>query len=78
MKKVTKYRTKGLIIIAASLIFNFLETWFFGRHLHAQTTAEGFADLISSVGVFIGLFLIAGYVTGTMIIDWLDLELKDI
>lgn len=71
-----KYFRKGLYVIALSVVFNLLETWFFGWHLHAQSVAEGFCDTFSVIGICIGMFIIAGHTTGSMIIEWLDEELR--
>ena len=75
--KKLSYAEKGLLIIALAFTFNILETWFFGWHLHAQSTAEGFCDEISAIGMCIGMFLIAAHATGTMITEWLEKELSD-
>jgi len=55
---------KGLKWIGGSLIFNILETWYFGWNMTAQSTAERYCDTISSLGVAIGLFLVFGYAVG--------------
>jgi hypothetical protein len=67
---VTKmnYLKKGLIIILVAFVFNVLETWLFGWNLHAQSTAEGFADLIAAIGMMIGLYFIFGHAVGRTVI----------
>ena len=59
------YLKKGLLIIAVAFVFNVLETWYFGWHLHAQSTMEGFADLVTAIGVWIGIMMIFGHVVGS-------------
>jgi len=68
------YLKKGLAVITGSFAFNVLETWYFGWNLHAQSTAEGFADMVSGVGILIGSAFILGHVIGTIVN--LNIELK--
>lgn len=61
------YLNKGLAVIAGSFAFNVLETWYFGWNLHAQSTAEGFADMASATGILIGSAFIFGHVIGSIV-----------
>lgn len=68
------YLKKGLAVITGSFAFNVLETWYFGWNLHAQSTAEGFADMVAGLGILIGLALVLGHSIGTIIN--LNIELR--
>lgn len=48
----------GVAIFFIALLFNFLETWYFGWNLRPQSPAEMIADYISSAGTFTGLFTV--------------------
>jgi hypothetical protein len=58
---------KGLIWIGCSFIFNILESWLFGWNMTAQSILEKYCDLVSTVGIYIGLLLIFGYAVGKTI-----------
>lgn len=45
----------GNAMFFAALLFNFLETWYFGWNLQASCPAEMICDYISKFGVFAGL-----------------------
>jgi len=68
------YLKKGLIVITGSFAFNVLETWYFGWNLHAQSTVEGFANMVSGVGILIGSAFVLGHVIGTIVN--LNIELR--
>ena len=68
------YLKKGLIVITGSFAFNVLETWYFGWNIHAQGTAEGFADMVAGLGILVGSAFILGHVIGTIVN--LNIELK--
>lgn len=55
---------KGLIWIGASLLFNILETWFFGWNAEPESSLETYCDLVAALGIMVGLSLVFGYAVG--------------
>jgi hypothetical protein len=48
----------GVAIFFITLLFNFLETWYFGWNLKPQSPAEMSCDYISTAGTWSGIFTV--------------------
>lgn len=57
-----KYR--GIIILVLTIIFNIIETIYFGCNKIALTPPEVICDGVTIIGIFVGIFF--------MSFDWID------
>lgn len=67
-----KWRNKGTLIMGSFLLFNLLETWFFGWHLYPQSIAEVICDFISGIGILYGSIITGSYVICLILIEWAE------
>lgn len=58
------YMQKGLLLIVIALVFNLLETWYFGWNMLPKSIPEAYCDGISGIVSWIGFFMIYGYSKG--------------
>lgn len=50
-------KKEGNILLCISVVYGFIETWFFGWNLYPKTIAEGICDTIALLLCLIGILL---------------------